>query len=846
MNMTKNSIKNTDVQLSSHENLRKLFFEFFKDKMHTIVPSSNLIINNDDSLLFTNAGMNQFKDILMLKSSRNYKSAVSIQKCLRVGGKHNDLDNVGFTKRHHTFFEMMGNFSFYDYFKKEAINYAWEFLTEVLKLDKNRLWITIFHTDEESKAIWSKIIDQSRIIEVSTEDNFWSMGETGPCGPCSEIMYDLEFNDNNEPIEHIDVITNGNRFLEIWNLVFMSFEKTPNGKVELSKKSIDTGMGLERILSIIEGKKDNYLCSLLMPIMEKVESLCKEGIAENTEGVTIPLHIKKICTDHIRTICFLMSEGLKPSNGGHGYILRKIIRRAVYYYYQYTSEPLLYKLIPLVQEIFKNTYDLSNLNSGELKEEEEMYIETLLKQKDKLQKYKDQSSISGDELFLLHDTYGININFVQDYARAMNMDIDYDGFLEKMHQQKIRSGHSFKIEESLFSIFTGYDNLECLGNVIGLYSNDGQQLKDTSKYNEFIVFLDQTTFYAEKGGQAGDKGIICYGDKTLEVINTRYYEVLDGQAIGHTVKNIYNINLPLNVEVKCIVNEYIRNDAARNHSATHMLASILNRVLKNDIVQCGSYVNHEYMRLDFNYDSPLTEENLKEITVQMNNVISMKVKSSISFLEFDEAKSLGYGYLPNTYYPPVVRCVNFQGLSKELCGGTHVNNTSDILGFFIVDSCAIRAGVRRITAITGSQFLKKSIESMFVIRGIRKKLKLNVNIDTTNYESIIEKLQNNEKKEEPHIIKAFRKNNKFLGLINVSSMDIYDSCIKECDIVVLLCENGGIIVGDRSDSKSHFVEHIKQHFECVGKTQEDLFRGRIKTNKKIDEVFLIIESLLNK
>lgn len=699
--------------------VRQAFVDFFNTKNHTHVDSSSLIPHNDPTLLFTNAGMNQFKDTFLGLEKRDYNRAVTSQKCVRAGGKHNDLDNVGYTARHHTFFEMLGNFSFGDYFKQDALKFAWEFLTseDWLALPKDRLYVTVYHTDDEAYDIWHKEIglDPSHIIRIGDKgkqyesDNFWTMGDTGPCGPSSEIFYDYG--------EHIEgglpgtPEEDGDRYVEVWNCVFMQFDRQKDGTLEpLPKPSVDTGMGLERISSIMQGKQGNYEVDLFVNLMDAAAKVI--GVPNTYEPSF------KVVADHIRAVSFLIADGVRPSNEGRGYVLRRIIRRAVRHGNKLGAEDnFFYQLVPaLVKEMGDAYPELANKQEhiqAIILKEEEQFAKTLAQGlrllSGELDKLNSGDTLSGETVFKLYDTYGFPTDLTADIARERDMNIDEDGFEALMQEQRERARDAGKFDVDYTAAikvdsrteFVGYGLAQHDSQIIGLYQ-DGKEASELIEGDEGVIVLSATPFYAEGGGQVGELGEISTESGVFEVQNTKK----SGNAIIHygTVKMG---RIKPNQSAHAQVIEDIRRASAKNHSATHLLHAALRSVLGTGVAQKGSLVSSEVLRFDFSHDKPISQEDLLTIERMVNEQIQKNSPVQIEHLPIDEAMKKGAMALFGEKYGETVRVLTMgenadkTPFSIELCGGLHVVHTGDIGLFKIVAESGIAAGVRRIEALTG-------------------------------------------------------------------------------------------------------------------------------------------------
>lgn len=706
--------------------VRKAYLEFFASKGHEIIPSAPLI-PDDASLLFTNAGMVPFKSIFTGAVPRpNPPIRTSCQTCIRAGGKHNDLDNVGYTARHHTFFEMLGNFSFGEYFKKEAIAYAWEFITCVLKLPKEKLYVSIYEKDDEAYELWQEHISKERIYRFGQKDNFWQMGETGPCGPCSEIYYDQGSEHFNGEQDYMG--GDGDRFLEIWNLVFMQYERDKNGELKpLPKPSIDTGMGLERVIAIMEGKFSNYDTELFMPLINEVAKLCNKPYEYN-KGASY-----RVISDHIRSVSFLLAQGLNFDKEGRGYVLRRILRRAVRHGYLLgIKEPFMYKLVDVLCEIVGYHYEYLNEKKAYIKElikiEEERFLSTITAGLElfnaELKNTKD--IFSGDVAFKLYDTYGFPLDLTADMLRENGLSVDSARFDELMQEQKMRAKASWKgsgdevkedgdfkvlLEEFGKNEFIGYDRLECEAKILALLDENYKRVGELKDNQTGFVMLDKTPFYANSGGQIGDKGII----EGNEVLDTRkYFELNLSKIIAKNAIKSGEI-------VKCKVSS-LRLQIRRHHSATHLLHYALREILGSHIAQAGSSVEADKLRFDFSHPKALSADELTKIENLVNDLIQAGAEAKTEILNIDEAKKSGAIALFGEKYGDKVRVLSL-GPSKELCGGTHVSNLSEIGCFFITRESGVSAGIRRIEAVCAGAGVKYGLHYRAQINELVDELK---------------------------------------------------------------------------------------------------------------------------
>ncbi|MCR4941526.1 MAG: alanine--tRNA ligase [Campylobacter sp.] len=709
--------------------IREAYLNFFKSKGHEVIASAPLV-PNDASLLFTNAGMVPFKSIFTGEIPRPTPPIrTSCQTCIRAGGKHNDLDNVGYTARHHTFFEMLGNFSFGEYFKKDAIAYAWEFVTEVLKLPKDKLYVTVHESDDEAFALWEKHIAKDRIYRFGDHDNFWQMGDTGPCGPCSEIFYDQGAEHFNSDEDYMG--GDGDRFLEIWNLVFMQYERSADGKLSpLPKPSIDTGMGLERVTAIKEGKFSNYDSSLFMPYLDAVAKLCGKAY-EYKSGASY-----RVISDHIRSVTFLLAQGVNFDKEGRGYVLRRILRRAVRHGYLLgIKEPFMYKLVDVVCEQMGDHYTYLKEKKDTVKEqirlEEERFFTTIASGlelfNDELAKTKE--IFSGEVAFKLYDTYGFPLDLTADMLRDKNLKVDEAKFDELMSEQKARAKAAWKgsgdksakgdfkelLEEFGKNEFVGYEHLNTQSKILAILDEDYKRISSLSENSKGWIMLDSTPFYAESGGQRGDSGEILDNAKVLD---TQKFHGLN-LSLVKTSKN-----LKVNDIVKCVVSDE-RSETARHHSATHLLHSALRSVLGKHVAQAGSSVESDKLRFDFSHPKALSADELEKIENFVNLAIAKGGEAKTEILDLDEAKKSGAIALFGEKYAQKVRVLSLGDVSKELCGGTHVKNINEIGAFFILKESGVSAGVRRIEAICSKAGLKYAKQMRSELAQIKSELKSN-------------------------------------------------------------------------------------------------------------------------
>ncbi|EFL6466605.1 alanine--tRNA ligase [Escherichia coli] len=693
--------------------IRQAFLDFFHSKGHQVVASSSLVPHNDPTLLFTNAGMNQFKDVFLGLDKRNYSRATTSQRCVRAGGKHNDLENVGYTARHHTFFEMLGNFSFGDYFKHDAIQFAWELLTSEkwFALPKERLWVTVYESDDEAYEIWEKEvgIPRERIIRIGdnkgapyASDNFWQMGDTGPCGPCTEIFYDhgdhIWGGPPGSPEE------DGDRYIEIWNIVFMQFNRQADGTMEpLPKPSVDTGMGLERIAAVLQHVNSNYDIDLFRTLIQ--------AVAKVTGATDLSNKSLRVIADHIRSCAFLIADGVMPSNENRGYVLRRIIRRAVRHGNMLgAKETFFYKLVgPLIDVMGSAGEDLKRQQAQVeqvLKTEEEQFARTLERGLALLD--EELAKLSGDTLdgetaFRLYDTYGFPVDLTADVCRERNIKVDEAGFEAAMEEQRRRAreasgfgaDYNAMIRVDSASEFKGYDHLELNGKVTALFV-DGKAVDAINAGQEAVVVLDQTPFYAESGGQVGDKGELKGANFSFAVEDTQKY----GQAIGHIGKLAAG-SLKVGDAVKADVDEARRARIRLNHSATHLMHAALRQVLGTHVSQKGSLVNDKVLRFDFSHNEAMKPEEIRAVEDLVNTQIRRNLPIETNIMDLEAAKAKGAMALFGEKYDERVRVLSMGDFSTELCGGTHASRTGDIGLFRIISESGTAAGVRRIEAVTG-------------------------------------------------------------------------------------------------------------------------------------------------
>jgi len=686
--------------------IRDAFLNYFASKQHKIMPSSSLVPGNDPTLLFTNAGMVQFKDVFLGEDKRDYNRAVSSQRCVRAGGKHNDLENVGYTARHHTFFEMLGNFSFGDYFKRDAISFAWQFLTEVLELPKERLWVTVHISDDEAAEIWVNEIgvDPARLSRLD-EDNFWQMGDTGPCGPCTEIFWDHgEDIPGGPPGSEDDDL---DRYIEIWNLVFMQFERDSSGKMTpLPKPSIDTGMGLERIAAVMQGVHNNYDIDLFQHLIKSAaEVIGCTDLQENS---------LKVVADHIRSCAFLVVDGVQPSNEGRGYVLRRIIRRALRHGHNLgASGSFFYKLVGPLAEVMGEAYpelvSMADEIASVLKKEEQQFARTLDKGMGVLEAGLAELSgtvLPGELIFQLYDTFGFPTDLTNDVAREKGYSLDMDGYETCMEEQRSRArsasqfgldcSDNIRVDGS--TQFCGYETLENDANILALYAA-GEPVDSATQDAEVVVVLDKTAFYAESGGQVGDSGYLQAESGKIEIIDCRKsgdHHLHIGRVLSGAIK--------AGQQVTARVDSTVRQSTALNHSATHLMHAALQQVLGDHVVQKGSLVDSERLRFDFSHNEAVTPKQIRQIEHIVNREILRNSNVDTEVMSMDDARDKGAMALFGEKYGDEVRVLSMGGdFSVELCGGTHVSRTGDIGLLRISGESSVAAGVRRIEAVTGDK-----------------------------------------------------------------------------------------------------------------------------------------------
>ena len=706
------------------QEIRNAFIEFFKNKDHKFVRSSPVIPIDDPTLLFTNAGMNQFKPIFLDQKNPDFLRAVNSQKCIRVSGKHNDLEEVGVDTFHHTFFEMLGNWSFGDYYKEDAIRWAWELFTDVWGLDKNRLWVTVFHEDDEAFKLWPKVtdIDPSKVLKCGKKDNFWEMGETGPCGPCSEIHYFIGDDISKQSAKGVN---ESDLYWELWNLVFIQNNRLKDGNLEnLTAKHVDTGAGFERIVSVLQGTFNNYETDLFKPLIEKTEELTGQSFKKNH----VPF---QVIADHIRMLTFSIADGGLPSNDGRGYVLRRILRRAARFGRNlHQTEPFVYNLVDTLGDIMGETFpeiiEKKSHIKKVIKAEESAFSETLdrgLNHFDKLVLSLSSKVISGEEAFRLYDTFGFPLDLTQLISREKGLSVDEKGFNDAMEEQRSRakSKGKFVAESSKLnwtvliegndSRFTGYNNTKDTAQICR-YAIEGEQI---------LVVLDKTPFYAESGGQVGDNGSIKGEGIELIVNDVKK----DSDAFIHYCSG--KIKASKNNNVTCEVNYDRRQNIRKNHTATHLMHKALKLVLGDHVQQAGSLVNDDYLRFDLTHFEKITQDQIIEIEKIVNKEILLNNKLDESVKSFNEAKKEGAIAMFGEKYGDEVRVISISDFSKELCGGTHVDRTGDIGLFKIKEEASLASGVRRIVALTGPKAIELIQDQSLLINAIQSQLNCETN-----------------------------------------------------------------------------------------------------------------------
>ena len=773
--------------------IRQSFLDFFQSKGHKLYKSSPLVpIDDDGSLMFVNAGMVPFKSIFTGDAPiPNPPRATSSQTCIRAGGKHNDLDNVGYTARHHTMFEMLGNFSFGDYFKKEVMAYAWEFITssKYLNLPIDKLWVTVHEDDDEAYELWQKHVSKDRIMKFDDKENFWAMGDTGACGPCSEIFYD-------QGAEHFSgeedyMGGEGDRFLEIWNLVFMQYERAEDGTLTpLPKPSIDTGMGFERVVAIKEGVLNNYHSSLFMPYINKIEEIVgQKYVYENANSASF-----RVIADHLRSVSFLLAQGVNFDKEGRGYVLRRIMRRAIRHGYLLgLREPFMYKLVDTLVEVMGKEYDYLHERAKSIKAsmklEEERFFKTI---EDGIKLFNQElenttNKFNGEVAFKLNDTYGFPLDLTQDMLREKNIELDLDTFNAKLEAQKAQSKAGWKgtgeatatgdfkeiKEEFGVNEFIGYEKTECQATVLAILDKNFKRVDELN--GKGWVFLSSTPFYAESGGQVGDTGILDFNNErpTLKVIDTKKFLEMNLSLVEGKVK--------VCDQVEAIVHN-TRTEIERHHSATHLLQAGLRAILGEHIAQAGSLNDDKRLRFDFSHPQALTKEELKEVEAWVNDKISHAIPRETKIMSVDEAKKAGAMALFGEKYGDEVRVVSFDNASVELCGGTHVKNTSEIGLFMITKESGVSAGVRRVEAVCS----KSAIAEVNAIRETLNEVK--TELKNQNPIAGVNKLKEEIKTLKSELKTALNSTKKELTATQINSVNVIVDVVEVGDIKELIDE----------------------------------------------------------
>jgi alanyl-tRNA synthetase len=832
--------------MKSSAELRKIFLNYFHNQDHRIVPSSSLVPANDPTLLFTNAGMVQFKDVFLGRETRLYHRATSAQRCMRAGGKHNDLENVGYTARHHTFFEMLGNFSFGDYFKREAIRYAWEFLTEVLELPPERLWITVFEDDDEAVNIWLKEIGVSpkRFARCDAKDNFWSMGDVGPCGPSSEIFYDHGPSIAGGPPGSSG--QEGDRYIEIWNLVFMQYDRDKEGQLSpLPKPSVDTGMGLERLAAVMQGVHDNYDIDLFRKLIAAITEL--SGVHNHGRASL------RVIADHIRSCAFLIVDGVQPSNEGRGYVLRRIIRRAIRHGHTLElHEPFFYQLVqPLAEEMGGAYPELPQAQERVmqvLKLEEERFNETL----DQGLKILEQdianlsgSVIPGETVFRLYDTFGFPVDLTADIAREQGLTVDIKGFEHAMAKQRerARAASRFKVEhDSELQVgseteFIGYEHLHGEGKITALFRVAGttEAVARLSAGERGIVVLDRTPFYAEAGGQVGDRGTLLGPNGLFNVTDTHKQGAIHAH-LGEMRLGQLQLSEPIQAEVD---QEY-RTPTRLNHSATHLLHAALREVLGNHVVQKGSLVAADRLRFDFSYFGAVELEQLHRIEHLVNAQIRANLPVETQIVSLQQALNAGILALFGEKYGERVRVLHMGDFSIELCGGTHVERTGDIGLFKIISETGIAAGIRRIEAVTGETALRWIQKSETRLEAIAGQLKVLPDKIADKIEQLQQQIRQQEK--ELQLLKA--------KLVSAEEMDLSVQAQEIHGVKVLAARIEGVDIKTLRDTVDQLKSKLTTAAIVLGSVVEDkvvliagVTKNAINYIKAVDLVNFVAEQV---
>ncbi len=872
--------------------VRERFLDFFRSKGHQIVPSSSLIPSDDPTLLFTNAGMVQFKKVFLGEEKRPYKRAASCQKCMRAGGKHNDLENVGYTARHHTFFEMLGNFSFGDYFKKEAIIWAWELLTEVYKLPEERLYVSVYRDDDEAYRIWEEEIGipSERIVRLGEEDNFWTMGDTGPCGPCSEIIID-QGEDVGCKRPDCGPQCDCDRFLEIWNLVFTQYNRDSSGRLHpLPKPNIDTGMGLERLCAVIQGVKSNYDTDLFREIIGRIEEISEERYGtERKKDIAF-----RVIADHSRAIAFLIADGVIPSNEGRGYVLRRIIRRAKRFGLVLGIEedflfPVCEKVIEVMGEDYNELLQAKGTIEKIVKNEEERFSETLtysmriLEEELERLKEKGERKIPGKLIFRLYDTYGLPPDIVQDIAKDEGFSLDIDGYKKEMEIQRRMAQKSFKkevvvseglkklVEKGIKTEFLGYETLKADSEIVAIFS-DGRQKERISEGEDAEIILSKTPFYGEAGGQVGDTGYIRK-DKAI-------FRVNDTKKAGDLIIHIGKLekgSLSSGDLVQAQVDEERRKKIMANHTATHLLHAVLRDILGEHVKQAGSLVAPDRLRFDFSHFSQIGWEKLEKIEQTVNRYIRENIPVKTYQMKREDAIRSGAIAIFEEKYGDIVRVVEIEGISKELCGGTHVRRTGDIGVFKIISESSVASNVRRIEAVTADEAIRYIQQKFRDLREISFLLKSSVDDAVKRVEKLVEENREKERQIERLRLKLIsgEKEELLSGMRNIDGVNVISKIVdadsqKElreiADRIKDKIRSGIVVVGAKKQEKAMLIcmvtkdlserfsaqEIIKNIAPIVGgggggkKTMAQGGGGRPENLKKaLDSVYDLIEKWQN-
>ena len=813
--------------------IRNAFIDFFKEKNHRFVRSSPVVPIDDPTLLFTNAGMNQFKSIFLEKKQPEFLRAVNSQKCIRVSGKHNDLEEVGVDTFHHTFFEMLGNWSFGDYYKPEAIQWSWELFTEVWGLDKNRLWVSVFHEDEETFKLWPKITDISpdRVLKFDKKDNFWEMGDTGPCGPCSEIHYFIGDDINAQSPKGVN---SSDLYWELWNLVFIQYNRHKDGKLEeLNSKHVDTGAGFERIVSVMQKKDNNYATDLFSPLIDRIEKISNKSSTKEP----IPF---QVISDHIRMLSFAIADGALPSNEGRGYVLRRILRRAARFGRSINiNEPFIYDLVdPLCDkmgEIFPEIVEKKPHIEKIIKAEESSFNETLDRGILHFSKVIDDMSgktIAGAEAFKLYDTFGFPLDLTQVMAREKGLSVDSKGFEKEMALQKKRAKSSEKFKSKSTEInwtvvkdvsnskFKGYESTFLSADIV----------KYSSNKNEHYVVLNQTPFYAESGGQVADTGSILGDEINLKVQNVQF----EGEMIIHKCTGEINGK---NFSVKCQVDESRRQMIRKNHTATHLMHKALKVVLGDHVQQAGSLVHPNYLRFDITHFEKIASDEIKEIEQIVNNEILSNNKLDIAIQSFDEAKKEGALAMFGEKYGDRVRVITVSKFSKELCGGTHVVRTGDIGLFKITEESSLASGVRRLVAVTGPKAVEHVQKNYAILDSIKSQLNCNIEKAPEYLDKLVKDKKALEKK-----IKQQKKSNSTLNLESIVKDSItlgdYELIITMTDVSIMdeLKDLGNAILNKIDSGIAVLGSIVNDKPSMVIVVTDDLINKDIKAGELAKEI----------